>query len=79
MVGFQFQVRGSVGTYVLVPIKPKEDTPAHNKKAESDRSSLSQKKTHLHTTREQRASGALSLSLNYEYYYQVQRRQTCTE
>jgi len=40
MVAFQFQGRRSFGTYVL-PIKPKEDTPAHNKKAESERSELS--------------------------------------
>jgi len=66
MVGFRFQERGSFGTYVLLPIKPKEDTPAHNKKAESERSELSLSKEDTPAHNKRAESKRSELSLNYE-------------
>jgi len=61
---FWFQGRGSLGTYVLLPTKPKEDTPAHKKKAESERSelSLSKEDTPAHNKRAESERSELSLS-----------------
>ena len=66
MVGFCFQGRESFGTYVLVPIKPKEDTPAHKKKTESEWSELSllKKDTPAHNKRAESKRSELACSLS---------------